>query len=199
MLRLWVLALLAVMPFGASATEFPELFSVTGVASDDVLNVRANHAASSNIVGHIAPDGKNIEIVRVSPDGKWGETNIGEASGWVSMRYLERMAGETENPLRTELSCFGTEPFWSLHLTQNQSAEFQNPDTGTVVFSIGTLTASSGQTGRYATRLDNAGFAVIRREFCSDGMSDRSYGLSVDVGLSSPELVMFSGCCSLTR
>jgi uncharacterized membrane protein len=42
---------------------------------------------------------------------------------------------------------------------------------------------------------------VIRREICSDGMSDRVYGMSVDLGIDGgtggPALL--AGCCTLAR
>ena len=44
-------------------------------------------------------------------------------------------------------------------------------------------------------------FLAVRNESCSDGMSDREYGLSVDMFLSGsddPEdMGLYSGCCSI--
>ena len=40
--------------------------------------------------------------------------------------------------------------------------------------------------------------AVVRRQACSDGMSDRAYGLSAEVLIGGAESrVLLSGCCSI--
>jgi hypothetical protein len=76
------------MLFGtlASAQSLPERYMVADVASDDVLNVRAEPAASSEIIGKLGPDTLNVEVLRTL-DG-WGYVGAGERSSWVSMRFL---------------------------------------------------------------------------------------------------------------
>jgi uncharacterized membrane protein len=40
--------------------------------------------------------------------------------------------------------------------------------------------------------------AVIRAESCSDGMSDREFGMAIDLGIMNGEEAIFlSGCCSV--
>ncbi|HGG04386.1 MAG TPA: SH3 domain-containing protein, partial [Aliiroseovarius sp.] len=98
----------------ALAQNLPDAFFVTGVAADDVLNIRAEPSARSAIVGQLGPQAINVEVIAFSDNGKWGKVSTGEGNGWVAMRFLERSnhtpAGEVPRPM----ACFGTEPFWAL-------------------------------------------------------------------------------------
>ncbi|MGR3616897.1 MAG: COG3650 family protein [Paracoccaceae bacterium] len=181
----------------AVAQEFPELFDVANVAADDVLNVRTDPHAGTEIVGTLPYNGTNIEVIKASKDGKWAFVNIGEISGWVSLRYLAAVPPEADLPLRRRISCFGTEPFWSLAITQGNDALFERMGDAPITFDIDGLQRAQGFTDRYGVALANAGVALIRREVCDDGMSDRLYGLSVEVGMTDGGLTLFSGCCSL--
>ena len=76
--RLAVL-MLAFFPLAALAEVYPALHDVTGVASDDVLNIRESPDAGSAIVGSLAPDATGVEVVAVT--GGWAVVNTSEASG----------------------------------------------------------------------------------------------------------------------
>jgi hypothetical protein len=86
-----ILALLVAMP--AAAQDLPALFRVTGVAANDVLNIRAEPSARAAIIGSFRPDAGGIEVVALSADGRWGLVNSGEQAGWSSMRYLMHQGG----------------------------------------------------------------------------------------------------------
>jgi hypothetical protein len=43
------------------------------------------------------------------------------------------------------------------------------------------------------------GLAVLSPADCSDGMSDRSYGIAADLFLTGPDRLRLSGCCQLVR
>lgn len=56
---------------------YPALHDVTGVAADDVLNIRSEPSASSPIIGTFSPFETDVEVVALSPDGGWGRVNAG--------------------------------------------------------------------------------------------------------------------------
>jgi uncharacterized protein YraI len=59
---------------------------VVGVASNDVLNIRTTPSASSQIVGFIPPDGRNV-VVESRGETWWRITYEG-TSGWVNSNFL---------------------------------------------------------------------------------------------------------------
>lgn len=187
-------ALITAVP--AAAQEFPALHSVTGVSADDVLNIRSAPSADAAVIGSLAAHDGNIEVVAQDSSGNWGQENAGEAAGWAALRYLEKENVSPDHPLTRQFSCFGTEPFWSLKVTQGETAEFSTPEQASSL-PAGLLQAASGRLDRYVLNLGKGQAAVIRHEACSDGMSDRAFGLSADLLLDQDGLTLLTGCCSL--
>jgi len=186
----------------ASAQDFPALFRVSGVASDDVLNVRAEPGAGAAIVGHFGPRERGIEVMGLSQNGRWGLVNTGERSGWSSMRYLARETAGSWRDGQTEMTCFGTEPFWHMPIfLPTHRAEFHALGDGgfELVTDAGAL-----PTTRFPPTLaipfsgTREGMAVVRGARCSDGMSDRLYGLEAQIYWRR-DTEALSGCCSLSR
>lgn len=177
----------------------PALFGVTGVALDDTLNVRKAPDASAMILGTLAPDASNIEVVELSRAGEWGLINLGETAGWVSMRYLRALPiATTVLGLPAGLRCFGTEPFWDITFFDDMNLTLNTPEAETGHAITANAPSSShvnlAETGfRFGWRLNrDVVTARILPGQCSDGMSDRRYGLHYvdDLGLRT-------GCCSL--
>jgi len=178
------------------AQGFPAQFTVAGVAADDVLNIRALPLAGSDKLGEIAPDQMNVEVIRLSEDGRWGLVGREEYSGWVAMRFLVRQevdTGRIPRPLR----CQGTEPFWTVRLSAD-GAEYVTPDDA---MPLGLISESVADGGMLAFLADQAGgvwTVTIAAQQCSDGMSDRIFGwraLVFEQGAAGN--VMRSGCCTL--
>lgn len=193
---------LAAMPISAAA-EGPEpgYFRVTGVAPDDVLNIRAAPRASAEIVSTLAPGAAPVEILYRDAGGNWGLVPLGERDGWVSMRFLEPIEPERIGGTRLPvgLVCLGTEPFWAFTLTGQGTAEFSSPE-----FSV-PLTlriVSTGTVEEYGDRIFTLRSVaqgediMLRARFaqCNDGMSDRSFGISVGLDLGTGPI---PGCCTL--
>lgn len=184
------------------AEPVPQLYDVTGVAADDVLNIRIAPSASSGIIGTFAPYARGIEVVATNPAGTWGQVNSGEGAGWVSLRYMAAR-GVTIDPynLPQGLRCFGTEPFWSLSF-ESGALRFERAGTFARALPLW-IAQDSGIAGdlrrmlRFAG-LDGPGVAFVYPSTCSDGMSDRAYGLSISV-MMGPKSALLGGCCSLTR
>ncbi|WP_103335200.1 COG3650 family protein [Pseudotabrizicola formosa] len=198
MIRGVLITLLSLWPVQAMAQVFPASYAVTGVAADDVLNIRAEPSAQAAIAGEIAPYAMNVEVLSLSPDGKWGRVGVPEGNGWVSMSYLDLTEAEDPTLVQRPLSCFGTEPFWSVSLYPG-GAEYNSPETGAVPMSVvQEAVAAEGfliqlEEGPTLNRT-----LIIRRTQCSDGMSDRAYGFSTLMFTEAPDgNASLPGCCTL--
>lgn len=199
--------LLAVLAAGpAAATQeyiLPTLFDVAGVAADDVLNVRAGPGTGHEVVGTLAPDATGIEVVAHSEDGRWGRVNVGERSGWASLAYLAyRTDVWTDGELPDGLRCLGTEPFWALEFSDG-SLVWSTPETER---SLPLETVLSSGTFRSPRRVfsgtDEAGRLLTSMVpmACSDGMSDRAFGLDATVVIEGDDSSrMLTGCCTIGR
>jgi uncharacterized membrane protein len=195
MIRLLAWLILFALP--ATAQDLPALYTVTDVAPDDTLNIRSGPDAGSPVLGTLAPDATNIEVVRLSPDGRWGVVNFYDVAGWASMSFLTTQ--QSAAPMMQSLECFGTEPFWSVTFAGHMA--YTPMDGPKRKIDITDRTRAINRTDRYAlsgaTATDSA-TAVITRRMCSDGMSDTAFGLSLDFILNTRTGRMFlSGCCRL--
>lgn len=185
-LSLW----LAVVGATALAQDLPALLDVRGVASNDVLNIRAAPSAKAQILGALAPNAR-VEGLAQSEDGRWIQVNAGETSGWASARFLARRphAGHETQAMQ----CFGTEPFWDVTLNTGSDG-FTAAGSPQAPLTWVSLVRSANRSDRWAWRADDGSLAMLRLSACSDGMSDRAYGLSVDLIRDG---ALLSGCCSL--
>ena len=191
-------AFLLAFSAAAAAQDLPALYSVTGVAADDVLNIRAAPSASAAMRGSYAPGEAGIEVTARDETGRWGRVNLGESAGWVSMRYLQITEPGPDVQLARRLHCSGTEPFWSLEIEQGRRAVFRTPDGAQQLHpGTGRLVPARGRPDRFAIGLGGGAAAVIRRAECKDGMSDQAYGLGIDLLMTDAGLTLYSGCCSL--
>lgn len=203
-MRFLLAAFMCLLPLAASAQNhpLPALYSVTNVAPDDVLNIRELPQASAEIVGSFTPDQAGIEVVALSNDSKWGQVNVDERAGWVSLRYLARDPGQGWGHMPWPLDCYGTEPFWGLFTDGENELVLQHMDEHTSRFLITMTTGVTGRSDRFWIRgEDGHGEALltVRRQECYDGMSDRAYGLELDVLIDHTDgPYALSGCCSIT-
>jgi uncharacterized membrane protein len=192
---LWVLL---AAPAMATQDGWPAIHDVTGVGLDDMLNIRERPDASSPIVGQLAPDA-TVEVIRPNDRQTWGVVNAGERSGWVSLRYLERRPGQWDGAYPEVAACFGTEPFWTLR-RDGEALTYITPETSESL----TIVARAGSLNRrdsfhmIAEGDGGPAVALLRTETCSDGMSDREFGISVQLLLGlGVETRQLSGCCTL--
>jgi len=194
----FVLALLACLCGPALAADLPALHSVTNVSADDVLNIRARPDGAAPMIGSFQADAQNIEIIRLSDDGRWGLVNLAEQSGWAATAYLTPQNSVPD--AERALTCGGTEPFWSLAADQNM--QFNQMDGEASDYFITTRTSAAGRSDRYALRgggMAGIATAIVTRQICADGMSDRTFGLEIDLLIDTGEAQTYlTGCCSLT-
>ncbi|NOR62804.1 MAG: SH3 domain-containing protein [Rhodobacteraceae bacterium] len=198
---LFIIALL-LSPFAAQAQRLilPDVFAVTGVASNDTLNVRQAPSGSSTDIGDLYPN-ELIEVISLSDDSKWGQIIWQEGNGWIAMRFLTPSPlphfPNSEMPMR--ISCSGTEPFWTAVIWPNQMFEFTdysgaNQESQSRLIAQST-TAMGMQPYSFAfTAGEYTG--LLDRAECSDGMSDRTYGWQLRIiNPSLNGLQLRSGCC----
>ncbi|MGM0583926.1 MAG: COG3650 family protein [Pseudomonadota bacterium] len=189
----------------ASATQeyiLPTLFDVTDVAADDVLNIRARPSARSEIIGALAANARDIEVVGHDGSGRWAQVNTNERRGWVALRHLAYRTDVWEpGELPETLRCMGTEPFWSLAFRRNAailSAPARPDSTMTLEAVLDTGVFRSPRRAIVAGDAERSLTAVITPAICSDGMSDRVYGLDATLVIEDAEGPrMLTGCCSI--
>lgn len=200
-----MIAVLTLIAGPAAATQeyiLPTLFDVTGVAQNDVLNIRSAPNAQAVILGTLAPDAHNIEVVGFDETGRWAQVNAGPVSGWASARYLAYQVNIwMPHKLPVTLQCRGNEPFWSFR-PQGDALVFSTPDAPDLVMTIEEVldTGVFRDPRRAVTAQDSAGSitAFIVPMACSDGMSDRAYGLDVTAVVKKSGLTqLLTGCCTI--
>ncbi len=195
------------MFFGAAALAqdhtYPALFNVSGVAHGDVLNVRAGPGVSHDIIGSLARNATGIEVVGTNQERTWARVSFGEFSGWASMRFLARTSPSWNAGLPTPLYCYGTEPFWSYErlIGGGNWSDFETPGEPYAELFVGHPAARGPNS--FAMDLDSGSSTItafLRRGICSDGMSDRDYGIIAQfLRRSGGQTVLYDGCCSLVR
>ncbi|MEX0283964.1 MAG: SH3 domain-containing protein, partial [Paracoccaceae bacterium] len=150
MMRILTFALVLLGAMGlpvVAQTTFPALYDVTGVAADDVLNIRAEASGSSEVVGSLGSNQQEVEVVAADGSGKWLQVNTQERSGWVAARFMK--ARETgDYLLGRSVNCFGTEPFWSLDMIQGARATLSRQDADPLSFPAGLMSRGAGRTDR---------------------------------------------------
>jgi uncharacterized membrane protein len=202
-MRFLAVMALALWPGILAAESFPALYDVTGVASDDVLNVRTGPAASNPIIGALSYHATGVEVIRLSDAGTWGLVNAEDRTGWVSMRFLRRQVGQEGWDFPARASCFGTEPFWDVKLRRGNPVEFTRAGDPTEFYAFRSDSQSVNRLDRHSFLADRAGTAmigVLSRQYCNDGMSDREYGLSLELLIwRGAGFDHASGCCTLAR
>lgn len=200
----WILCLVcAVWPLATTADGLPPvlpaLYEVVGVAADDQLNIRATPDAAAEVIGALAYDRTAVEVVAFSTAGGWAMVNHQERAGWVAARFLQRSA-PVDGPLgfsARNLTCFGTEPFWSMQITDGRVV-LSTPDSlaehpVTAIYGSGAGAFAGGNTVFFDWSADGVPVrSHILPGLCNDGMSDLAFGLHyIDDAFGH------RGCCSL--
>lgn len=200
MLRQACLAvLLCCLALAARAQPFPALYDVIDVASNDVLNIRAEPSATSPIIGALAPNASGVEIVRLDDTGRWARVRAAEQMGWASTRFLALVPRQGDG-FGQGLTCFGTEPFWTLRYSPFEPSALTLLGDSRFAFDLAFPQQAQGRTDVYGlsgsgTAAEMAG--ILQRQMCTDGMSDIEYALSLNLILRAQDDLVFAGCCSL--
>jgi len=98
------------------------------------------------------------------------------------------------------LSCFGTEPFWSLRKPQMGRISLNMLGSDASNWRQNISHRAQGRRDRFSAvgiREDGEIIVTLLRESCSDGMSDQMFGIATDVIITGANLMHLSGCCTL--
>jgi uncharacterized membrane protein len=186
--------LVFVWAFDAAAQPLG-IYKVKNVASNDVLNIRAGAGSAYLDIGDLAHDGK-IQVIGFNEDGNWAKIKWTVQEGWVSARYLELVSEYTSLELPNPLNCGGTEPFWAAQLTSNRLV-YSMMDEDEAVASIEQAVTARGVVENYIIGIVAGSFSgVLKKEICSDHMSDVDYPWSlVLINQSQKSTQVLEGCC----
>ena len=200
-----VFAAASLLPLSTPAqmTAAPRVYEVTGLSATDVLNVRSRPSTVSEDVGDLLLGASPVEVLDKDSSGRWGRILLRGSDAWVSMRYLSpiQMPRVEGTGLPSGLRCTGTEPFWSLELSAPDSLRMLVADESTTA-TLAAASSSINSLGFPVALLARAQAteltAIVRPARCSDGMSDQTYGWSVDLlRRDGDTLMLLSGCCRL--
>lgn len=191
-------ALLIMLAGAASADPLPALFDVTGLNPGQTLEVTRYPGGEGDVLGQLPAGAKAVEVVWITESGGDALVNLGEVSGYVRLGALTEQAGPAWDSLAAPLRCAGTEPFWRLEFDPDRQAlSLSTPETEATVLDLRQSwhVAQGPAVGLRAEGGALSGLAVVRGAICSDGMSDRAYGLGVELFLSDG--AAYAGCCSI--
>ena len=201
--RLICALVLMLLPALAAAQGFPALYDVTRVASNDTLNIRSGPGTRYPIIGELAHDATRIEVIRRDPATGWGLVNTAERSGWLSLSFMRPTPGAAPwDGTPSGLAwCGGTEPFWDIRM-EFGSVTLSNLGTPVFTAPFEPFVGSVAGRGRAVALNPNSGGVatlVVVPEMCTDGMSDREYGLGayVTTRLPGEGTQLWIGCCSV--
>jgi uncharacterized membrane protein len=180
----------------ANAAEPPRL-SVTGVAHNDVLNLRAQPGARSPRVASLPSNAADLAVVaQATRSLDWVMVEKGPARGWANARFLA-YGDPRDGALPVRLRCSGTEPFWGVEVgygRANADLAFEQRRTR---LALATPIQAAARPHLWllpsANARDPASFLLVERRVCSDGMSERSYPFTVSLRIAG---TLLAGCCS---
>ena len=180
---------------------FPRIYDLAPEARADGVEIHAEPGATAAVIGHLDGNAPGVEVIAVTETGDWLQVPLAERTGWARTGQLRpRPASEYGKAgdrllFAPNMRCSGTEPFWSLDVTQMQDARLSRMGEDDLTLPAGRIRVSAKETDRYFLDLGPVHAALLEAEICSDGMSDRLYGLQINLVVDQSDIVR--GCCSL--
>lgn len=209
----WCLAMTAIIA-EVNAADF-NVYSVTNTDGMP-LNLRANPGTTSSIVAKIPADGRGIVATgeeRTVGNATWAKVYWTDKGGWVNKAYLKLSAATTPakpsantpkpaasntNSGSKVIKCTGTEPFWSITISeQDLNVDMLDGLKYTVPVRLRQTSANNTKIAVIAgqdTRNETQVF-LQKVEACSDGMADKRYPFSITALLNKQRVI--SGCCNI--
>ncbi|MEM6498851.1 MAG: SH3 domain-containing protein, partial [Pseudomonadota bacterium] len=83
----------AALACATAASAQTQTYQVTGVAADDVLNVRSKPTTRSAVVGTLQPGASGIRLIgqpKQNGRTRWQRIQHRKVIGWVNQRFLEQ-------------------------------------------------------------------------------------------------------------
>lgn len=185
-------ACLALLPGAAQAQMGPDYWQVTGVASDDTLNVRTGPGTSNRVIA-LAPNGavfRNLGC-RGEGNGRWChvETPDGNISGWVAGRFLQESGAPTQG------NGSGQSEVPELYARQSGEIEVRFASGCTVLYNPAgrVITAGGSCSSAQRNRAHDAVEAQMREQGFGLGDGKLSIGMSSDVNISGAGTIYGGG------
>lgn len=192
-------------PDAARADRFE--YRVSGVAADDVLNLRARvpgveKVSATRVLARIPPGAGGLlgtGTTEMIGSSRWYEVRFGATIGWVNGRFLAPASSALEPALTGGFFCAGADPFWSLRIA---GSEAELTEAGRAPHRLAVAARGPGPEPAAIT-LSLAGEAGARvdirhREWCRDGVSSLDYSFETRVTPAVGPRIL-RGCCSLLR
>jgi uncharacterized membrane protein len=184
--------------FFLSSAVFAASYKVINVDSTDSLNMRTAARVSSSIVTSLPYNARQITVIKTVENrrSRWSKINWQGNVGWVNAYYLRQQAATAFQTFQ----CSGTEPFWGLSITANNTVEFSSADMGNFQIPINFQKIPAARPPEIGIRVTKAvssnksAFIVTHREACSDGMSNINYPYSITVLINDD--IALEGCCN---
>lgn len=174
-----------------AAANGPGLYTLNQDAS---RALRENPRATSALIDRLPDEVTTVEVTGLSENGDWARILHLEGNAWMPLEALTAM-NVTGGPFENPLFCAGTEPFWSLK-TQGDTLILEEMGAPAETFSDLTTMTSANTTTHHVAQSEGL-TVLLRGAECSDGMSDRTYGLATDIILPRSDAGLLSGCCTL--
>lgn len=145
-------------------------FKVVGVASNDVLNVRALPNSRSPILSFFKPNTPLLDVFSVSEDGKWFEVNAGEGTGWIRNKFVEELEVSVfpGSNVPNQLTCFSNEPFIDVQFDRTVASftGFAQPTRKITLSRVQVLSSSPAQV--MITGAETGAKIMISNHICMD-------------------------------
>lgn len=227
LLALLVVSLYVLPGAGGLQAAEPGVYKIHRVAADDTLNMRLTAGTQGRVVATIPHNATGVVLTGAEEKlgrSTWVEVFWSGKTGWVNKYYLvaDKAAASTVNQVRpapgkpavtppptaqskpgTEvfMRCGGTEPFWSMHVTESQlHVRIMSGAEYTAPVEFRKQSENNASIAVVAGRKDGKGTLTAlflqKVEACSDNMSDKNYPYSITAMLDGARAV--SGCCELS-
>jgi len=181
--------------------SLPGTFTVSGVAANDVLWVRDRAQASGAKITSLAP-GSTVRVLGMAT-ATWAQVSVNGMTGFVNARFLTRRWGSSgtvpQNGFRLDITCQGTEPFWTLGIAADRTVTYTSLINGQAPLTALNQTAPSAGGGYPYTFGAPPYSGVISQGACSDGMSSNAYSMSITLNKPSQGggIETVYGCCNV--
>ncbi len=195
-----------ILSIGAMQAQAADnLFQVTGVAQNDVLNIRAEPNPTAEKIGSLPYNAISVKAVgeiRATGSSQWRQIQVDDQTGWVNINFLTPQKPPlTEDPVffSEPLNCSGTEPFWAFQVNGKQGELDTLSDGGTRILFDTIRTAEARPTvwilrGRQQSTDASTVAMLEKTNICSDGMSDLTYRYSLRLDVADGPF--YAGCCN---
>jgi uncharacterized membrane protein len=169
-------------------------YQVAGVASNDVLNIRAQPTSRSEIIGVFHYNHPLFEVT--GSNGRWVRVNLGEYSGWVHSGYIQRVNVPTfpQTNLPNGLKCHGEEPFWTVTLSGGR-LQLQSMTFGEKVYAVSTIeNIGDGYLITGMSKTANEISILVEDEMASSSIVENYYNWSVSLEMDGYSVLGGTGC-----